>query len=127
MHPHHHAMSSVKKFGGCVEDYIAIHHWFDETKQYFGDARHRSLRHHTAGIFWCEEKFGKVITLANGKEVPTRLVAEQHVNEDMGFLPTVDWWLGHMALTVNMNRVPTKPSILDCYIKKDSEQETSNG
>jgi len=31
-HPLLHAKSSVKKFGGKVEDYIDIHNWFDATK-----------------------------------------------------------------------------------------------
>jgi len=98
MHPYHHALSSAKKHGGTWQHFIDIHKWFDETKSLFGDARHRALRHHTAGIFWCEDK-----------EIPVRVIAEQHVVEDMGFLPTPEWWLSQMKLTPAMNRVPTKP------------------
>ena len=29
MHPLHHAESSVRKWGGEVKDYLAIHEWFD--------------------------------------------------------------------------------------------------
>ena len=109
MHPYHHAQSSAKKHGGEPRDYQYIHNWFDETKAFFGDARHRALRHHTAGIFWCEEQFGTTMCNSAGKHIPVRLVAEQHVMEDMGFLPTPEWWLSKMALTIDMNRVPTKP------------------
>ena len=28
-HPYHHALSSVKKWGGTVDDYIAVHQFFD--------------------------------------------------------------------------------------------------
>ena len=28
-HPYHHALSSVKKWGGTVDDYLAVHSWFD--------------------------------------------------------------------------------------------------
>ena len=35
-------------------------------------------------------------------------IAEQHVMEDMGFLPTPEWWLRNMTMTAEMNRVPTK-------------------
>ena len=28
-HPYHHALSSVKKWGGTVEDTLAIHSWLD--------------------------------------------------------------------------------------------------
>jgi hypothetical protein len=108
MHPYHHALSSAKKHGGTWQHFISIHQWFDETKSLFGDARHRALRHHTAGIFWCEEKFGTTM-LVMGKEIPVRVIAEQHVMEDMGFLPTPEWWLKQMVLSPAMNRVPTKP------------------
>jgi hypothetical protein len=107
MHPYHHALSSVKKFGGTWQNYIDIHSWFDETKAFFGDARHRAMRHHTAGIFWCEKQFGTTM-LVMGKEIPVRLVAEQHVMEDMGFLPTPEWWLSRMKLEPEMNRVPIR-------------------
>ena len=45
-HPYHHSLSSVKKWGGTVEDYVRIHSWFDESKQIIADFRHRALRHH---------------------------------------------------------------------------------
>lgn len=116
MHPYHHALSSAKKFGGRWCDYLDIHSWFDETKSLMGDARHRALRHHAAGIFWCEQQFGRIIHVGEDgktKAVPTRLVAEQHVTEDMGFIPTVEWWLSKMPLTYDMNHVPTKSRSLD--------------
>ncbi len=28
-HPYHHALSSVKKWGGTVNDFIAVHTWLD--------------------------------------------------------------------------------------------------
>jgi hypothetical protein len=28
-HPYHHALSSVKKWGGEVSDYLPLHTWFD--------------------------------------------------------------------------------------------------
>ncbi len=28
-HPYHHALSSVKKWGGTVDDFMAVHAWFD--------------------------------------------------------------------------------------------------
>ena len=29
-HCYHHALSSVKKWGGAAEDYLPLHQWFDE-------------------------------------------------------------------------------------------------
>ncbi len=95
-HPYHHAISSAKKHGGKWEDYIAIHSWFDETKAHYPDMRHRSLRHHSEGIFWCEEKFGVVITNSDGKNVPVRAIGEQHILEDIGFIPTIKDYLDNM-------------------------------
>ena len=50
-HCYHHALSSVKKWGGTAEDYLQIHQWFDESKTLTADFRHRALRHHAEGIF----------------------------------------------------------------------------
>lgn len=99
-HPLHHAISSARKWGGSPEDYQPIHDWFDATKAHFADFRHRALRHHSEGIYLCEQVFGVAITLsevtANGRPVviPVRWIAEQHVKEDFnGRIPTVADWL----------------------------------
>lgn len=57
-HPVEHAQSSARKFGGRPEDYLAIHRWFDESKAFFPDFRHRALRHHAEGIFLAERIWG---------------------------------------------------------------------
>jgi hypothetical protein len=51
-HPLKHAESSAEKFGGKSADYLAIHNWFDESKAFFADFRHRALRHHAEAFFW---------------------------------------------------------------------------
>lgn len=91
-HCYHHALSSARKFGGTAEDYIALHNWFDESKAITADFRHRALRHHAEGIFMLERFFGTVITVSTGREVPVRQIGEQHVIEDLGFIPSfADW------------------------------------
>lgn len=91
-HPHHHALSSVKKWGGTVSDYLPLHDFFDASKAHVADFRHRALRHHSLGIYQLEEQFGKTITLSTGRVIPTRWVGEQHVLEDLGRIPTwADW------------------------------------
>jgi hypothetical protein len=92
-HPYHHALSSVRQWGGTIEDYLPLHDWFDETKMLLGDFRHRALRHHAEGIFLCERFFGKTIRLKSGLVIPTRWVAEQHVNEDLSRIPAAADWL----------------------------------
>ena len=90
--PYHHALSSVKKWGGVVEDYLPIHDWFDASKEMHGDFRHRFLRHHAQGIFEAERVFGHTITTSTGRVLPTRWIGEQHVTEDCGYIPSVSDW-----------------------------------
>lgn len=105
MHPHHHALTTVKVWGGKVEDYVAIHDWFDATKEVFADARHRALRHHSQGIFECERVFGRTITNSDGRVVPVRYIGEQHIKEDCGGrIPTVADWLENIQVKPWMNR-----------------------
>src|SRR5258706_15937643 len=92
-HPIHHAVSSVRKWGGRVEDYLPTHDWFDQSKAFLGDFRHRALRHHAEGIFLCEKFFGMALTNSDGRVIPVRWVAEQHVKEDLGRIPTAGEWL----------------------------------
>jgi hypothetical protein len=92
-HPYHHALSSIKKWGGKVSDYLPIHSWFDESKAFLGDFRHRAMRHHAEGIFLCERVFGVMLTNSDGKVLPVRWIAEQHVKEDLGRIPSASDWL----------------------------------
>lgn len=91
-HCYYHALSSVRKWGGAVDDYLPLHQWFDQSKAILADPRHRALRHHAEGIFMLESMFGATIVNADGRTVPVRLVGEQHVREDLGFIPSfADW------------------------------------
>jgi hypothetical protein len=91
-HPYHHSLSSVGKWGGTINDYLPIHNWFDESKKIMADFRHRALRHHAEGIFVAEALFGTTIALSTGRVIPTRWVGEQHIREDLGFIPSfADW------------------------------------
>ncbi len=103
-HPYHHALSSAKRFGGVPEDYLAIHSWFDASKELMCDPRHRALRHHAQGIFEAERVFGITITNSQGRQVPVRLIGEQHVREDLGFIPSVEEWFQHIQLQPWMHR-----------------------
>ena len=96
-HPIMHAKSSAKKFGGVWQDYIHIHEWFDETKAWYGHSKHRMFRHHSEGIFECEQRFGKTLTNGDNKTVYIRYVGEQHVREDCyGYIPTAKEWIDNI-------------------------------
>src|SRR5439155_16551877 len=83
-HPLKPAESSAHKFGGRPEDYLTIHNWFDESKSFLGDFRHRAIRHHTEGIFLAERIFGVAIKNSEGKQVPVRYLGEQHDDDTEG-------------------------------------------
>lgn len=147
--PYHHAVSSSRKWGGTPEDYVAVHEWFDATKAWMPDFRHRSIRHHSEGIFECMSVFGTTITLSTcakcartleehdefvclghepgpnepmgisvycdgscrhaghafkPKLIPVRWIGEQHVQEDLGQIPTAADWLRRLAAEPWMNR-----------------------
>jgi hypothetical protein len=90
--PWHHSVSSARKYGGTPEEYLHLHEWFDKSKEMFADSRHRALRHHAEGIFMLAYIFGPTLTLSTGKTIPTRWIGEQHVKEDLGFIPSIQDW-----------------------------------
>ena len=103
-HPYYHAKASVKSYGGSIEDYMPIHQWLDASKQYIADVRHRALRHHAQGIFECEREFGITIENSDGKKIPVRIIAEQHIVEDLGRVPSLNEWLECLPCKAWMNR-----------------------
>lgn len=98
MKPYHHAKLSVKKYGGVVEDYLPIHDFIDSSKSTIPDMRHRALLHNSFGIYVAERLFGVYFTNSDGHVVQVRDVAENHVIEDLGFIPTVEQWLGNINM-----------------------------
>lgn len=97
-HPIEHAKSSARRFGGRPEDYQSIHDWFDESKSYVADFRHRALRHHAEGIFLAECIFGHSIINSDNREVPVRYIGEQHVREDLGRIPSFQDWVAEVPI-----------------------------
>jgi len=87
----HHAVSAARKWGGSPEDYLPIEEFIDSSKKIIGDVRHRSLYHHTEGTWLVQRIFGVTLDIQKGKrivKVPTRLIAERHIMEDLGWLPS---------------------------------------
>lgn len=90
-HAYYHAKSSAKKFGGVWQDYIDLHTFMDETKKHLADNRHRIILHNTFGITMAERVFGLTfIRQSDNKEMPVRPIIEQHITEDLGFIPTLE-------------------------------------
>jgi hypothetical protein len=98
MKPYLHAKISVKKFGGVAEDYMDIHNFIDSSKACMPDIRHRAILHSAFGCFLVEQMYGVVRTNSDGKEYSPRDVAEEHIKEDLGFIPTVEQYLNNMTI-----------------------------
>lgn len=97
MNSWHHAVSAARKWGGTPEDYLAVEEFIDSSKQALGDIRHRAVYHHTLGVWLCQRIFGTTLVIDKSPpggpnkrtiRVPVREVAERHILEDLGFIPT---------------------------------------
>lgn len=102
----YHARSAARKWGGSWEDYIEVEELIDSSKQHVGDHRHRALFHNTYGVWLCQRVFGRVLTVerdGGAVEVPVRLVAEQHILEDLGWIPSVGDYFDGMVLKTWMS------------------------
>jgi len=120
MNSWYHAVSASHKWGGTPEDYLAIEEFIDSSKQVIGDARHRSLYHHTLGVFLCEKIFGTILeirtekttsggsTIHTTKGIPVRLIAERHIIEDLGRLPSPKDYIDGMLLAAWMSGAQRK-------------------
>ena len=118
---YYHAVSSAKKFGGSPEDYLKIHEWFDRGKVSQPDFRHRALSHHSQGIYDAALLFGSTIKISTKALAPVRLVGEQHILEDLGFIPSFQDWMDLLFVKRWMN--PRAKLLFDKYESTKSEYE----
>lgn len=99
--PEIHSKSSVKRFGGKVSDYLAIHQFIDSPKGCMNNNTSRFLTHNTWFAYEVIPRiFGYNITNSDGKSVDTVDIAMLHILEDfrMKFVPTPQDYLRHMTV-----------------------------
>jgi hypothetical protein len=122
--PHLHAISSSKKFGGKMEDYMDIHEKMDCSKGYFPDNRHRVLTH---TMFWIKEVmipiFGSTRVNSDNRIYSVKDICEQHILEDFRqkFIPTPQDFIENMEFKEWMQNgrvVPSSAKLL--YKNKES-------
>ena len=78
------------RFGGNLEDTLALHEWFDSNCK--EDPLFGFYRHHAWGLFEAEAKFGVNLRLGD-KLIPTRVILEAHLREEFRRLPSAQDWL----------------------------------
>ena len=110
-----HAKSSVKRWGGEVEDYMAIHKLLDSPKATMNNNTGRMLTHNT----WFAYEiipliFGYNIINSEGRSVDVVDIAMLHIAEDfrMKGIPTPQDYLNNMVVQPWMNNgVKPIPSV----------------
>lgn len=98
MKPYIHAKNSVKKYGGTQSDYQPIHDLMDSSKSSHATMKHRIIFHSAFGIYLVERVFGTTLVNSDGATCSVRDIAEDHVLEDLGTIPSLDTWLESMTL-----------------------------
>ena len=71
---------------------------------------------HAAGIWLSETVFGPTITLSTGRVIPTRWVGEQHVREDLGFIPSFADWVKAIRPEPWMGRTERIEALVDSHL-----------
>lgn len=119
-----HAESSVKRYGGSVEDYLSIHSFMDSSKGCVSDNRHRIFTHNSWFVVNVIPRvFGEMITNSDGKRVSTKDIAEWHCIEDFrGFIPTPQDYIEHLEMANWINNGFGRPN----RFKNKEEQQKVN-
>lgn len=106
MNPELHSKSSVKRWGGKIEDYIEMHRFLDSPKSCMNNNTARSLTHNTWFAYEVMPRvFGYNIINSDDKRVDVVDITMLHIIEDfrMKFVPTPQDYLKHMQLQPWMN------------------------
>ncbi len=93
-----HSNIHAKKYGGKPEDYHDIDTFIDSSKSAVPDVRHRAILHSAFGCFIVESVFGVTRVNSEGKTYSPRDVAEDHILQDLGFIPSMESYLKHMTI-----------------------------
>lgn len=117
MKPYLHSKVHAKKYGGKPEDYADIDDFIDSSKAAFPDVRHRAILHSSFGCFIVEQIFGRTRINSDGKEYSPRDIAEDHILQDLGFIPTVEKYLNNMTIQEWMSGTEKKNTRKSKFIK----------
>jgi hypothetical protein len=93
MKPLAHARISAHRYGGAWTEYIALHSFFDSSKAVFASMQHRFFLHGEVGIDLAVARFGDTIGTT-----PTKTLALDHLEEDLGGIVALDDWLTELKL-----------------------------
>ena len=98
MKPFIHGRAHARKYGGKPEDYADIDDFIDSSKISFPDIRHRAILHSCFGCYLVEQMFGRTRFNSDNREYSPRDIAEDHIQQDLGFIPTMGDYLRNMTV-----------------------------
>ena len=101
-----HSKSSVKRWGGKVEDYLPLHELIDSPKATMNNNSVRVLTHNTWFAYQIMPKiFGYNIINSDGRSVDVVDISMLHIAEDfrMKFVPTAQDYLQHIQVQAWFN------------------------
>lgn len=108
-----HAQASARHFkAGTPEDYLDIHEWIDQFKRSTADVRHRAFLHNSQGPWMAQDVFGvyREVLGWDGemKQITVREIAESHILQDLGWIPSPADWASCMECKVWMGGARNK-------------------
>lgn len=112
MKPLVHARLSVRKWGGTDDDYLDIHNFIDSSKSHIADMRHRALLHNSFGCYIVEQMFGTYRTNSDGRQYSVRDIAEEHIVQDLGRIPSISEFFDKVELEDWMGAIKVPHSIV---------------
>jgi hypothetical protein len=71
------------------------------------------MLHSAWGIYVVSQVFGDLMTNSDGKQVSVRDVAEEHILQDLGFIPTMQDWIEKIPIEGWMSGTRKKRRIFD--------------
>ena len=133
-----HAQATARHFkAGRPEDYIDIHEWIDKFKTGVVDVRHRAFLHNSMGPWLAQDVFGRTRTVEKWPlgsevmvEISVREIAESHIIEDLGWVPSPADWASCMECKVWMggkrNKFIGREEMLESPVKVANPTRTGS-
>lgn len=108
-----HAQASARHFkAGKPEDYLDVHEWIDQFKKSNADVRHRAFLHNSQGPWMAQDVFGPAREILGWdgkmKTITIREIAETHILQDLGWIPSPADWASCMDCQVWMGGARNK-------------------
>ena len=97
-----HSEADSEIFKVPVDVISPIHKFMESSYIVMPDTRHKSILHHSFGIFIAERIFGLTVVYGN-KKIPVREIITNHLLREFGFAPTLEYFLSELKIQTWMS------------------------